>query len=83
MAFGTWFRRYSIGTLLVCLAFAILTGLEIPRIVADQPTPWVGVWERITIFGYLLWGVVLAIGLLRAPDATAPRPWLGRDTRTS
>jgi hypothetical protein len=42
-----------------------------------------GVWERITIFGYLLWGVVLAIGLLRAPDATAPGRWLGEDTRTS
>jgi len=72
MAFGTWFRRYSIGTLLVCLAFAILTGLEVPRMVANQPTPWMGVWERITIFGYLLWGVVLAI-LLRAHGAIAPR----------
>jgi hypothetical protein len=83
MAFGKRFRIYSIGTLLVCLVFAVLTGLEIPRIVADQPTPWAGAWERITIFGYLLWGVVLAIGLLRAPDATAPRRWLGGDTRTS
>jgi membrane protease YdiL (CAAX protease family) len=53
MAFGRWFRVYSIGTLVVCLAFAVLTGLDIPRIAADQPTRWMGVWERITIFGYL------------------------------
>jgi len=83
MAFGRWFRVYSIGTLVVCLVFAVLTGLDIPRLAANQPTPWMGLWERITIFGYLLWGVVLAIGLLRAPDATAPRRWLGGDTRTS
>jgi hypothetical protein len=35
--------------------------------VANEPTPWMGVWERINIFAYLLWALVLAIGLLRAP----------------
>jgi hypothetical protein len=79
MAFGKRFRLYSIVTLLVCLVFAVLTGLDIPRMAANQPTPWMGVWERITIFGYLLWGVVLAIGLLRAQDTTAPRQ-LGKPT---
>jgi hypothetical protein len=51
-------------------------------VVANQPTPWAGVWERITIFGYLLWGVVLAIGLLRTQSTTAPGQ-LGREGTTS
>jgi hypothetical protein len=66
MAFGKRFRMYTIVTLLACLAGAILSGLEIPQLAANQPTPLMGVYERITIFGYLIWGVVLAIVLLRA-----------------
>lgn len=65
LAFGKRFQIYSIVTLVACLAGAALTGLEIPQLAANQPTPLMGVYERITIFGYLLWGVVLAIGLLR------------------
>jgi hypothetical protein len=32
---------------------------------ANLPTPWAGLTERISIGGYLLWQVVLAIALLR------------------
>jgi hypothetical protein len=32
---------------------------------ANEPTPWIGVWERINIGVYMLWVVVLAIALLR------------------
>jgi hypothetical protein len=66
-AFGKRFRIYSVGTLLVCVLFGALTGLDIPRMVANEPMPWMGVWERVNIFAYLLWAVVLAIALLRAP----------------
>ena len=31
---------------------------------ANLPTPWVGLWERINIFGFLLWNVVLAGNLI-------------------
>jgi hypothetical protein len=65
-AFGKRFRIYSIGTLLVSVVFGVLTGLDIPRMAANQPTPWMGVFERINIFSYLLWASVLAIALLRA-----------------
>jgi hypothetical protein len=71
-AFGRRFRIYSIATLLVCLGAAILAGLDAPRMVADEPTPWMGVFERITIFGYLLWGAVLAVGLLRTRKGSQP-----------
>jgi len=69
-AFGKQFRIYSIGTILILLVFGALTGLDGPRIGANLPTPWVGVWERISIAGFLLWVVVMAIALLRVqPDS--------------
>ena len=66
-AFGKQFRLYTIGTILIFLVFGTLAGLDGPRLAANLPTPWMGVWERINIFGYMLWVVVLAIVLLRAP----------------
>lgn len=38
-----------------------------------MPTPWMGVWERINIIAYMIWIVVLAILLLRAPFGTAAK----------
>jgi hypothetical protein len=65
-AFGKRFRLYSIATMVIFVAFGALTGLDGPRIAANLPTPWIGVWERINIGVFLLWVVVLAIVLLRA-----------------
>jgi hypothetical protein len=42
-----------------------LTGLDASRLEANLPTPWMGVWERINIYAYMLWVVVLATALLR------------------
>lgn len=64
-AFGKRFRRYSAATLVVFVVFGTLTGIDGPRIAANLPTPWVGVWERINIGASLVWVVVLAIVLLR------------------
>jgi len=64
-AFGKRFRLYSIGTILILCVFGALSGLDGPRLAANLPTPWLGIWERINIFGYMLWVVVLAIILLR------------------
>jgi hypothetical protein len=49
----------------VLLAFGVLTFLEAPRLQANLSTPWIGLWERINISGFLLWVVVLAPVLLR------------------
>jgi hypothetical protein len=65
-AFGKGFRLYSIVTLLVTVVFSSLTGMAGPRVGADLPTPWLGVWERIFIGGFIVWIVVLATILLRA-----------------
>ncbi|HJU65183.1 MAG TPA: DUF998 domain-containing protein, partial [Gemmatimonadaceae bacterium] len=66
-AFGKRFRRYSIATLVVLVVFGTLTGVDGPRIAANLPTPWMGVWERINIGAFLLWVAVLAVELLRRP----------------
>ena len=68
-AFGKWFRLYSIATFLMLVVGGVLTGLDQPNLEPNLPTPWMGVWERINIYAYMLWVVVLAIALLRAQKA--------------
>ncbi len=62
---GSAFRRYSIATIVVLLVSGLLTGMDSPNIAANLPTPWIGVWERISIAAFLLWIAVLAVALLR------------------
>jgi hypothetical protein len=64
-AFGRRFRVYSIATMVTLILFGVLTGLDGPRIAANLPTPWIGVWERIGIAAFMVWILVLAIELLR------------------
>jgi hypothetical protein len=66
-AFGKRFRIYSIGTILTVLTFGALTGPQAAAMVAGQPTPWLGLTERINIYSFMLWAVVLTITLLRTP----------------
>lgn len=68
-AFGMRFRLYSIATVVVLLAFGVLTFIEAPRVQANLPTPWMGLCERINISVFLLWLVVLAVALLRRSTA--------------
>jgi acetyl esterase/lipase len=70
-AFGKRFRLYSIATIVILLAFGVLTGLDGPRVSANLSTPVVGVWERINIGAFLLWVVVLANTLLRVDNVAA------------
>jgi Protein of unknown function (DUF998) len=64
-AFGKRFRNYSIATISALVVTGGLTATQASRVEANLPTPWAGVTERITIGGYLLWQVVLALALLR------------------
>jgi hypothetical protein len=63
---GRRFRFYSIGKILTLLVFGALAGRDAPALEAGEPTPWLGVLERINIYAYLLWVAALAISLLRA-----------------
>ena len=67
-AFGKRFRLYSILTIVILCAFGALTFRDAPRITANLPTPWIGLWERINIGVFLLWVAVLAIALLPVRD---------------
>jgi hypothetical protein len=71
-AFGKWFRLYSIGTILLLVLGGTLAGLDASRMAAGLPTPWMGVTERINIYGSMLWVLVLAIVLLRAEKGQGP-----------
>lgn len=64
--FGKRFRLYSIVTMVLIVLGGVLAGLDAPQMAADLPTPWMGLWERMDAFAYVLWMAVLAIALLRA-----------------
>ncbi len=53
------------------LACGAVTGTSASPIQPDLPTPWVGVWERISIATFVGRIAVLAIALSRAPHAAA------------
>ena len=77
VADGKRFRLYSIATILILFVCGTWAFSDGPRIAANLPTPWVGVRERINIYGYMLWMAVLAIALLRV-QAERPRDDFGR-----
>ena len=59
-ALGKAFRMYSIVTFILLLVFGVLTFMEAPHVSTNQPTPMIGVWERINIGVFLLWVIVLS-----------------------
>jgi hypothetical protein len=76
-ALGRTFRIFTLLAVVVIMVCGYMAGLDGPRVSANLPTPWVGVWERINIGAYLLWVVVLASNLRRTlpevldgPDAS-------------
>jgi hypothetical protein len=67
-ALGKRFRVYSNASMVILVVFGALTFLDAPRVGANLPTPWIGLWERINIGVFLLWVAVLAIALLPVRD---------------
>lgn len=64
-AFGRRFRFYTAVTIIIFVACGVWTFLDVPLLAANLPTPWSGLRERINIFSYMLWLMVLSISLLR------------------
>lgn len=62
---GRHFLWFSILTIAILIVFGTLTGLNAPRMEANLPTPWMGVWERISIGAYMVWIMVFSIAVLR------------------
>jgi Protein of unknown function (DUF998) len=65
-AFRLRFRLFTVGTILVVTLPAVFAFHYAPEIDRHQPTPWLGLAERLAQDGYLLWQVALASLLLRA-----------------
>jgi hypothetical protein len=66
IAFKGIFRIYSIVTMTLFIFFGILTGTMQPQYAANLPTPMMGIWERINIYGYMIWIMILSIILLKS-----------------
>lgn len=64
-AFGSAFRWYSFVTIALMLVFGMLMNMDVEAVGNDEPTPWLGIWERIAIEGAMLWQAVFAIMLVR------------------
>jgi len=65
LSLGRRFRWYSFATLLTVVVSGTLTAPYVTRIAAGQPTPGVGIIERITVYSMVVWLAVLAAALLR------------------
>jgi protein-S-isoprenylcysteine O-methyltransferase Ste14 len=63
---GRRFKLYSFATIVIVILFGVLTGLQAPRLVAGQATPWMGLTERVNIYATMIWFAALALGLLKA-----------------
>jgi hypothetical protein len=59
-------RFYSIITILILLVPGAAVFLYVPQLVLGQPTPWVGLTERISTYGYYVWQTVFIIYLMRS-----------------
>jgi hypothetical protein len=68
-AFGWAFRLHSAVTIATALVFGLLSA-QVDRIEAGDPTPYMGLLERIGIGAWLLWMAVLAAVLLLRPKPT-------------
>ncbi|TMQ19295.1 MAG: DUF998 domain-containing protein [Deltaproteobacteria bacterium] len=59
------FRIYSYATMAIMALFGVLTSFAMRGVDTGEPTPWVGLLERIDIGAFLLWEALLAITLLQ------------------
>jgi uncharacterized protein DUF998 len=64
-AFRNGFRVYTIATITVLLALAVYGFSHAPAAAANEPTPWMGLTERIAQYADGLWQIVLAVVLWR------------------
>lgn len=73
IAFRGWFRRYTVITIIITTALAILGLSYIPAVVANQPTPWMGAIERGSQYATNVWYGVLAVVLIARTEGIEVR----------
>ena len=70
IAFPGRFRTYTIATIVVTTMLAVAGFSYVTAVVANEPTPWMGVLERAAQYLTNLWYAVLAVMLLRQQRAS-------------
>lgn len=65
LTLGKRFRIYTISTIVMHLIFGVLSAFEAPNIPRNDPTPMIGICERINIGVFMIWVIALAIVLLK------------------
>ena len=64
-ALGRRFRLYSIATVATLLVLGVVMGRQAAMLAAGEPTPVLGIIERVLVYAWMLWAAVLAVVLLR------------------
>ena len=62
--FKNWFRYYSVATILLLIITVVLAIPKALLVYENQPTPGLGIMERVSQYGHQLWHAILAIALL-------------------
>lgn len=65
IVFRNWFRYYSFITILLLFIPAFLSISNVPLFIANQPTPWMGYYERIAQYSHLTWHAIFAGMLIK------------------
>jgi Protein of unknown function (DUF998) len=65
IAFRGWFRIYTVTTVIFTSILAVIGFSYVSAVMANQPTPWMGVIERGSQYVTNLWYAVFAVMLLR------------------
>lgn len=68
-AFGKRFRIYTLATLVIVVIFNGLALSYVSAVNAGDPTPYIGLYERVAFTAYFLWQTVLAVILWRRGES--------------
>jgi Protein of unknown function (DUF998) len=66
---GKGFRYYTYATIAVLVVAGVMTSFQANGIAANQPTPRMGIEERVNVYGIMRWVAILALSLLSAEQA--------------
>lgn len=64
-ALGRGFRLFTAVAVIAMLAAGAVVSTAIPAIAAGEPTPWMGLVERVSVFAPMVWMGVFAVVLMR------------------
>jgi hypothetical protein len=65
------FRLYSLLTMATVLAMAPYNAIGGARLSNGEPTPWLGIVERVMVFAPMIWLAVLGVRLWQAEDGAS------------